>query len=233
MQAVFLFTWRVKKKKSTKWVYFILLWYNRLAMCCLSSRPARISCIFCRFHCVWLLEVRRQKAGIHHSKRPFSKIPVLHVNSVSSGFLTIPIWSHLNKIRTIFWSSLSKYNAVGIFWECFCSPGNSMELRDVQTQECSRVWQWYIAAAISDTCPSVESSLEQLCVPGGPLIPQEQDLKLQSRHFSLCSDHWISSLVVLTSNSLATLLNRNKVVSGLLTVHAVVRDRNKLPVIGV
>lgn len=55
-------------------------------MCCLSSRPARISCIFCRFHCVWLLEVRRQKVGIHHSKRPFSKIPVLHVNSVSSGF---------------------------------------------------------------------------------------------------------------------------------------------------
>lgn len=66
---------------------------------------------------------------------------------------------------------------------------------------------------------------------GGPVIPQEQDLKLQSRLFSLCSDCWISSVVLLTGNSLATLLNRNKVLPVLLTVHAIVRDWNKLPMI--
>lgn len=36
------------------------------------------------------LEIKRRKAGIHHSKRLFSRIPVSNVNSVNSGFLTIP-----------------------------------------------------------------------------------------------------------------------------------------------
>lgn len=56
-------------------------------------------------------------------------------------------------------------------------------------------------------------------------------MKLQNRLFSLCSDYWISSMVVLTGNSLATLLNRNKVLTVLLTVHAIGRDWNKLPMI--
>lgn len=88
--------------------------------CYFSTRPARISFILCGFFFGWLLEVRRQKAGIHHSKRLLSRIPLLHVNSVNSGFFYNSILNSFKQLITIFWSSLSKNNVfMGFFGSVF------------------------------------------------------------------------------------------------------------------
>lgn len=59
--------------------------------CCFSSGSARIPACFMDFIVSGFLRLEvKQKAGIHHSKRQFSRIPVLHVNSLNSGFLAIP-----------------------------------------------------------------------------------------------------------------------------------------------
>lgn len=76
-----------KKKRGHNVGLFPFVMIQQTYSCCLSSRPARISFMFCGFHYGWLLEdfakVRSHKAGVHRSRRLFSKMPVLHVNPQS------------------------------------------------------------------------------------------------------------------------------------------------------
>jgi len=91
--------------------FFPFVMKQQIDRCCLSSRPARVSFMLRGFHCDCFLrtlqKVGRHRAGVHHSTRLFSKIPMqCKKTRIGCGF-AISVYTHLNIRLTIFWNSLS------------------------------------------------------------------------------------------------------------------------------
>lgn len=116
LRAMFLFTQRVKKK-GTKWVYFILSWYNRLGIAAFYQDQQEYPSYFVDFTLSGFLrlDVRRQKAGILHSKRLFSRIPVAYKFSQFWLFYN-SFWTHLNNFLQFFEILCPNTMFYGIFW---------------------------------------------------------------------------------------------------------------------
>lgn len=174
---------------------------------------------------LWKLESTKLEFSVAESCLANTKVACKStVNSDFSYKFILHPFKHL----TVFWNSLSKYNvymfvwfwggAGGMFlflwlilWNCgTCKYSNAANCGDDTLQ-----LRLMMHVPVQRAAWKQSSSVRWMSYPAGAGSEAPEQL------FSLCSDHFLCSMVKFTTKILATLLNRKKVFQVFFSVHAV------------